>query len=113
MLEIIEMKILQIICDKTLRNDISNKTILKMTNVKIRILERADVTMVWHTLRMNAEIVLAKVKHFVVESLKRDIPKKRWKMTINKSMLTRGLKESDAQQCAVGRVSCKNWHTSF
>ena len=82
-----------------------------MTNVKIKVLERTNVTMVWHIERMNAKIVLVNVKHFVVESLKRGIPK-RWKKAINKSMLTRGLKESDAQDCAVWRISCKNWHTS-
>ena len=66
----------------------------------------ANVTMVWHIERMNAKIALLKVKHFVVESLKRGIPKKRWKKAINKNMLT--LKESDAQDCAVWRISCKN-----
>ena len=101
------MKILQMICGKTQENCISNKTILEMTNVKIKVLERTNVTMVWHIERMNAKIVLVNVKHFVVESLKRGIPK-RWKKAINKSMLTRGLKESDAQDCAVWRISCKN-----
>ena len=108
MLETIKMKILQMICGKTQENGISNKTILEMTNVKIKVLERTNVTMVWHIERMNPKIVLVKQKHFVVESLKRGIPKKRWKKAINKSMLTKGLKENDAQDCAVWRISCKN-----
>ena len=43
-----------------------------------------------------------------MDSSKRGRPKKRWKEAVEKDMLAKGLKRSNAQDCAVCRLGCKN-----
>ena len=56
---------------------------------------------------MNDERAV-KAKNFAVDGSKKGRLKKRWKEAIEKKMLARGSKKSNAQDRAVWRLGCKN-----
>ena len=100
------------ICGKTL-NNISNGTIREMTGVeKIEEFFR-EQRLRWfeHMEKMNDERAPVMAKIFEANGSKRGTPKKRRKETIEKDMLARGLKRSDAQDQAMWRLGCKNLPT--
>ena len=57
---------------------------------------------------MDDERARVIAKNFIADSSKRGRPKKRWKEAIEKGLLIRALKKSDAQDRAVWRLRCKN-----
>ena len=59
---------------------------------------------------MDDERAPIKAKNFAVDGSKRG-RLKRWKEAIEKDMLARDVKRSDAQDCTVWRLNCKNWTT--
>ena len=69
--------------------------------------------MVWACEKNGDEKAPVKAKKFVVEGSKKDQPKKRWKEMIEKDMLERGLKSTDAQDCSLWRLAAKTGSPLF
>ena len=108
------MRMLHMICGKTLRDDISNKTICEMTDVeKIEeFLREQKLRWFEHTEKIDDERAPVKEKCIdLINGSKRGRFKKRWKEAIEKDTLARGLRRSDAQDHAVWRLGCKNLST--
>ena len=107
------MRMLRMICGKALRDDISSEKIREMTGVeKIEeFLREQRLRWFEHMEKIDDERAPVKAKTFVVNGSKRGRPKKRWKKTIEKDKLARGLKRKDAQDHAMRRLGCKNLPT--
>ena len=67
--------------------------------------------MIWAHSMANNKRARVKANKFVVDGSKKGRPKKRWKEVAKKDMLARGLKRTNAQDCSVWKLSCKNWLT--
>ena len=100
------------ICGKTLRDDISNETIREITGgEKIEeFLREQMLRWLEHMEKIDDERAPVKAKMFAVNGSKKGRPKKRWKETVEKDMLARGLR-SNTQDHAMWRLGCKNLPT--
>ena len=61
-----------------------------------------------HVEVMDDERAPSKAKEIVVGDSKKGRPKKSWKEVVEKDMLVRRLKRSDAQDRSLWRLDCKN-----
>ena len=57
---------------------------------------------------MDEERATEKAKKFVVEGSKKDKRKNRWKKAVEKDLLVRGLKRTDALDLFFWSLGCKN-----
>ena len=98
---------INMICGKTLRDSISNETICDMAGVKIRVLKRVEIVMVWtggkdgwrKKLPFKQKICSWRFKKRpTIEKLK----------VVTKDVHGKGLKRTDAPDRSLWRLGCKN-----
>ena len=85
------MKMLNMICGKTLRDGISNETIreiISLEKIEEFLLEKR-LRWFGHIRKMDDERVLVKAKSFVLDGSKRGRMKKTWEQAIEKHKLAR------------------------
>ena len=105
-----EMRMLRMICGKTLKDKINNEKIRDMTGV-VRLeefLREKKLRWLGHVERMDEERGPGKAPLLEVDGTKKGRPKKRWKEVLECDMTARGLKRLDAQDRERWRLGCKN-----
>ena len=94
-----EMRMLLMICGKTLKDNMNNEKICEMTGVERK---GCDVE------RMDEERGPVKALLLEVDGTKKGRSKKRWKEVLECDMTARGLQRLDAQDRERWRLGCKN-----
>ena len=61
-----------------------------------------------HVKRMGKERGPVKTLHLTLKGSIKGRPKKRWKEVVEQDVADRGLKRTDAQDCMLWRLGCKN-----
>ena len=105
-----EMRMLQMICGKTLKDKMNNEKVRESTGV-VRLeefLREKRLRWLGHVERMDEERGPVKALLLVVDGTKKGRPKKRWKKVLECGMTARGLQRLDAQDCERWRLGCKN-----
>ena len=105
-----EMRMLQMICGKTLKDKINNEKIREMTGV-VRLeefLREKRLRWLGYVERMDEERGLVKALLLEIDGTKKGRSKKRWKEVLECGMTARGLQRSDAQDRERWRLVCKN-----
>ena len=105
-----EMRMLRMICGKTLKDKMNNEKIREMTGV-VRLeefLKEKRLRLLGHVERMDEERGPVKALLLEVEGTKKGRPKKRWKEVLECEMTARGLQRLDAQDRERWRLGCKN-----
>ena len=105
-----EMRMLRMMCGKTLNDRISNVKIREMTAVeKIEEFIRGQrLRWLGHVERMDIERGPVKAQHLKIDGSKKGRPKKRRKEVLERDMTIRGLKRSDAQDRKKWKLGCSN-----
>jgi len=109
-METTEMRMLRLMCGKTLKDRVRSEKIREMTGVeKIEEFLR-DQRLRWfgHVERMSEERAPVKAMRVAVDGKKRGRPKMRWREVVEKDMELRGLERVDAQERTRWRRGCKN-----
>ena len=109
-LKTIEMRMLRMICGKTLKDKMNNEKICEMTGV-VRLEEfLGEKRLRWlgHVERMDEERGPVKALLLVVDGTKKGRQKKRSKEVLERDMSARGLQWLDAQDRERWRLGCKN-----
>ena len=94
-----KMRMLQMICGKTLKDKMNNEKIREMMGV-VRLeefLREKRLRWLGHVERMDEERGPVKALFLEVAGTKRERPKKRWKEVLECDMTARGLQRLDAQ----------------
>ena len=105
-----EMRVLRMICEKTLKDKINNEKIREMTGV-VRLeefLREKRLRWLGHVERMDEKRGPVKALLLEVDGTKKGRPKKRWKEVLECDMTARGLQRLDAQDRERWRLGCKN-----
>ena len=105
-----EMRMLRMICGKTLKDKMNDEKICEMTGVVILEEFRREKRLRWlgHVERMDEERGPLKALLLEVDGTKKGRPKKRWKEVLKCDMTARGLQRLDAQDQKRWRLGCKN-----
>ena len=105
-----EMRMLRMICGKTLKDKMNNEKIREMTGVVIleEFLREKRLRWLGHVERMDEERGPVKALLLEVDGTKKGRPKKRWKEVLECDMTARGLQRLDAQDRERWRLGCKN-----
>ena len=106
-----EMRMLQVICGKTLKNKIDNENIREMAGVERleEFLREQRLRWLGHVERMDEERGRSsKGTTLTVDGTKKGRPKKRWKEVLKCDMIARGLRRLDAQDRERWQLGCKN-----
>ena len=105
-----EMRMLRMICGKTLKDKMNNEKIREMTGVVIleEFLREKRLRWLGHVERMDEERGPVKALLLEVDGTKKGRPKKRWKEVLECDMTARGLQRLDAQDRERRRLGCKN-----
>ena len=93
-----DMRMLRMICEKTLKNKINNEKIREMTDVERleEFLREQRLRWLGHVERMNEERGPVKALHFEVCGTNKGKPKKRWNEVLESDLIARGLQKLDA-----------------
>ena len=105
-----EMRMLRMICGKTLKDKINNEKIREMTGV-VRLeefLQEKRLRWLGHVARMDEERGPVKALLLEVDGTKKGRLKKSSKEVLECDMTARGLQRLDAQDRERWRLSCKN-----
>ena len=105
-----EMRMLRMVCGKTLKDKINNEKIREMTGV-VRLeefLREKRLQWLGHVKRMDEERGPVKALLLEVDGTKKGRPKKRWKEVLECDMTARGLQRLDAQDRERWQLGCKN-----
>ena len=105
-----EMRMLRMVCGKTLKDKMNNEKIREMTGV-VRLeefLREKRLRWLRHVERMDEERGPVKALLLEVNGTKKGRPKKRWKEVVECDMTARGLQRLDAQDRERWRLGCKN-----
>ena len=105
-----EMRMLRMICEKTLKDKTNNEKIREMTGV-VRFeefLREKRLRWLGHVERMDEERGPVKALLLEVDGTKKGRPKKRWKEVLECDMTATGLQRLDAQDRERWRLGCKN-----
>ena len=105
-----EMRMLQMIWGKTLKDKMNNEKIREMTGV-VRLEEfLREKRMRWlgHVERMDEEGGPVKALLLEVDGTKKGKPRKRWKEVLECDMTARGLQRLDTQDRGRWQLGCKN-----
>ena len=105
-----EMRMLRMICGKTLKDKMNNEKIRKMTGI-VRLkefLREKRLRWLGHVERMDEERGPAKTLLLEVDGTKKGRPKKRWKEVLERDMTARGLQRLEAQDRERWQIGCKN-----
>ena len=94
-----EMRMLRMICGKTLKDKMNNEKIREKTGVVIleEFLRETRLRWLGHVERMDEERGPVKALLLEVDGTKKGRPKKRWKEVLECDMTARGLQRLDAQ----------------
>ena len=105
-----EMRMLQIICGKTLKDKMNNEKIREMTSVMRleEFLREKRLRWLEHAERMDEERGPLKALLLEVVGRKKGRPEKRWKEVLKCDMTARVLRRLDAQDRERWRLGCKN-----
>ena len=105
-----EMRMLRMMCGKTLKDKINNEKIREMTCVERLEEFLRDQKLRWlgHVERMDEERGPVKALKLEVDGTKKGRPKKRWKKVVQSDIIARGLQRLDAQDRERWRLGCKN-----
>ena len=109
-METTEMRMLRMMCGKTLRDRVRSERIREMTGVeKIEEFLRSQ-RLRWfgHLERMSEERAPVKAMKFTVDGRKKGRPKKRWQEVVEQDMKIRGLERADTGVRARWRRGCRN-----
>ena len=104
-----EMKMLRMMCGKTLKDKMNNEKIREMTSI-VRLEEfLIEKRLRWlgHVERMDEERDPVKVLLLKVDGTKKGRPKKRWREVLECDMTARGLQRLDAQDRERWRLAAK------
>ena len=105
-----EMRMLRMICGKTLKDKMNNDKIQEMTGV-VRLeefLREKRLRWLGHVERMDEKKGPVTALILEVEGTKKGRPKKRWKEVLKCDMTARGLQRLHAQDRERWRLGCKN-----
>ena len=105
-----EMRMLRMICGKTLKDKMNKEKIREMMDV-VRLeefLREKRLRWLGHVERMDEERGPVKALLLEVDGTKKGRPKKRWKEVLECDMTARGLQRLDAQDRERWRLGCKN-----
>ena len=102
-----EVRMLCMICGKTLKDKMNNEKIHEMTGV-VRLEEFLREKWLGYVERMDEERGPVKALLLKVDGTKKGRPKKRWKEVLECDMTARGLQRLDAQDRERWRLGCKN-----
>ena len=105
-----EMRMLRMICGKTLKDKMNNENIREITDVlRLEVfLREKRLRWLGHVERMDEERVQQRHYLLEVDGTKKGRPKKRWKEVLECDMTARGLQRLDAQDRERWRLGCKN-----
>lgn len=112
-MEATEMRMLRMICRKTLKDKIKNESIREMTGVvKLGDFIRSQ-RLRWygHVMRMSQEKAPVKARNLKISGSKKGRPKKRWKEVIANDIKERGLEDVDPSDREKWRKGCRNRRT--
>ena len=104
------MKMLRMICGKTLKDKMNNEKIREKTGL-VRLeefLREKRLRWLGHVDRMDEERGPVKTLLLEVDGTKKGRPKKRWKEVLECDMTARGLQRLDAQDRERWQLRCKN-----
>ena len=89
-----EMRMLRLICGKTLKDKITNEKVYEITSVDEmkEFLQGQGLCWLGHVERMDENRGPAKALHFYIDGWKKGRPKKRWIEALEKDTRERGLK---------------------
>ena len=105
-----EMRMLRMICGKTLKDKMNNEKIREMTGA-VRLeefLREKRLRWLGHVERMDEERGPVNALLLEVDGTKKGRPKKRWTEVLEYDMTARGLQKLDAQDRERWRLGCKN-----
>ena len=104
-----ELKMLRMICGKTLEDKINNEKIREMTGVEglEEFLKQQRLQRLGHVERIDEERGPVQALLLEVDGTKKGRPKKRWKEVLECDMIVRGLQRFDAQNRKRRRLGCK------
>ena len=108
-----EMRMLRMICGKTLKDEMNNDKIREMMGVARleKFLREKRLRWLGHVEKMDEEKGLVKALLLEVDRTKKGRPKKRWKEVPECDMTARGLQRLDAQDRERWQLGCKNQPT--
>jgi hypothetical protein len=109
-METTEMRMLRMMCGKTLRDRVRSEGIREMTGVeKIEEFLRSQ-RLRWfgHVERMSEERAPVMARSVTVDGRKKGRPKKRWQEVVEHDMKMRGLERTDARERTRWRLGCRN-----
>ena len=108
-----EMRMLRMICGKTLKDKMNNDKIREMMGVARleKFLREKRLRWLGHVEKMDEERGLVKALLLEVDRTKKGRPKKRWKEVLECDMTARGLQRLDAQDRERWQLGCKNQPT--
>ena len=109
-METTEMRMLRMMCGKTLKDRVRSERIREMTGVeKIEEYLRSQ-RLRWfgHVERMSEQRAPVKAMKVIVDGTKKGRPKKRWQEVVEQDMRIRGLERADAGVRARWRLGCRH-----